>query len=59
MEQSTTSNPFKKGTVHTLSINSLAFGGKGIANVDDFVIFVERALPGQVVEVIIVKKKKR
>ena len=59
MEQLTTPHPFKKGSIHTLSIDSLALGGKGIANVNDFIIFVERSLPGQIVEARIVKKKKK
>lgn len=58
MEQSSNPQPFKKGSVHTLTIDSLALGGKGVANVNNFIIFVERSLPGQQVEVMINKKKK-
>ncbi len=58
MEQLSTPHPFKKRSVHTLSIDSLALGGKGITNVNNFIIFVDRSLPGQVVEAIITKKKK-
>ena len=42
-------SPIKKGTEVNLTIESLAFGGKGIAKVDDFVIFVKNAIPGQTV----------
>ncbi|MBD3289082.1 23S rRNA (uracil(1939)-C(5))-methyltransferase RlmD [candidate division KSB1 bacterium] len=58
MKHSTPPNPLKKGTVHILSIDSLAMGGKGIARLNKFIVFVERSLPGQVVEAVIVKKKK-
>ena len=41
-----------------VEISSLAFGGKGIARVNDFVIFVDGALPGQTVIARIYKIKK-
>ena len=47
----------KKGDILELTIESLAFGGKGIAKVDDFVIFVKNAIPNQVVKALIYKKK--
>ena len=34
----------KKGQELDLTIESLAYGGKGIARVDDFVIFVKNAI---------------
>ena len=37
----------KKGQEVDLTIESLAYGGKGIARIDDFVIFVKNAIPGQ------------
>ena len=37
-------SPIRKGTEVNLTIESLAFGGKGIAKVDDFVIFVKNAI---------------
>lgn len=50
----------KKGEILELSISDLAFGGKGLAKVDDgFVIFVDGALPGQVVRAKLVTKKKK
>jgi len=50
-------SPIKKGTEVNLTIESLAFGGKGIAKVDDFVIFVKNAIPGQTVRAFIYKKR--
>jgi len=50
-------SPIKKGTEANLTIESLAFGGKGIAKVDDFVIFVKNAIPGQTVRAFIYKKR--
>ncbi len=50
-------SPIKKGTEANLTIESLAFGGKGIAKVDDFVIFVKNAIPGQIVRAFIYKKR--
>ena len=51
-------NPLKKGSEHTLLIESLAFGGKGIAKVDGFVVFVKNAIPGQKLRALIYKKRK-
>ena len=48
----------KKGDSIELEIESLAFGGKGVAKVDGLAIFVERTIPGQKVLARIVKKKK-
>lgn len=42
-----------------LSVQSLAFGGKGVARVDDFVVFVSGAVPGDTVNALITKNKKR
>lgn len=47
----------KKGEILELTIESLAFGGKGVAKVDDFVIFVKNAIPGQTVKAFIYKKR--
>jgi 23S rRNA (uracil1939-C5)-methyltransferase len=41
-----------------LRVESLAFGGKGIARVDGYTVFVERGLPGQEVEARIFRCKK-
>ncbi len=41
-----------------LHISSLAFGGKGLAKPDGFAVFVDQAVPGDVVQVQITRKKK-
>ncbi|RMF55268.1 MAG: 23S rRNA (uracil(1939)-C(5))-methyltransferase RlmD [Calditrichaeota bacterium] len=48
----------KKRQQVELKIEKVAFGGKGIAFLDDFVIFVERTVPGDVVQARIKKIKK-
>ncbi len=48
----------KKGQELELTIESLAYGGQGIARVDDFVIFVKNAIPGQKVRALVYKKRK-
>ncbi|RKY54861.1 MAG: 23S rRNA (uracil(1939)-C(5))-methyltransferase RlmD, partial [Candidatus Neomarinimicrobiota bacterium] len=47
----------KKNALVELTIESIAFGAKGIARINDFVIFVRDALPGQKVKALIIKKK--
>lgn len=42
----------------TVSIEKLVYGGQGLGRVDNKVYFVWNALPGEVVEVQVVKKKK-
>lgn len=49
----------RKGAELQLSIEKLAFGGKGMAYVNGFVVFVERALPGQQAKVRITRKKRQ
>jgi 23S rRNA (uracil1939-C5)-methyltransferase len=39
-------------------IDSLAYGGQGVARIDDFVVFVQGALPGQKVRALVTKVKK-
>lgn len=48
----------KRGDLLEIHIDDLAFGGAGVGRVEDLVVFVEQALPGQKVLVRIVKKKK-
>ncbi len=48
----------KKGSEVELTIESLAYGGRGIARINNFVIFVKNAIPGQRVRALIYKKKK-
>jgi 23S rRNA (uracil1939-C5)-methyltransferase len=47
----------RKGEIITLEIIDLAFGGKGVAKVENFVIFVESAVPGDTVEAQIQKSR--
>jgi len=48
----------KKGEMHNLTISKMAFGGKGIAKIDGFTIFVDKAVPLDIVNARIIKKKK-
>ena len=48
----------KRGTEIELDIESLAYGGKGVAKTNNFVIFVKNAIPGQKVLARIYKKRK-
>lgn len=47
----------KRQDIVELTIESLAFGGKGVAHLHGFTIFVDRALPGQKVRAKIKRKK--
>lgn len=49
----------KKGQQLKLSISGIAFGGKGLARVDGLAVFVDKAVPLDVVIARIIKKKKR
>ena len=51
--------PVKKGERLTLNIESMAFGGRGVAKVDGYTIFVDGSLPGQTVEATLIRRKKR
>jgi 23S rRNA (uracil1939-C5)-methyltransferase len=42
----------------SVRIDSLAYGGQGVARIDDFVVFVHGALPGQQVRARVTKVKK-
>ncbi len=50
--------PVKKNQIYPLEVVDLAFGGQGVAKIEDYVVFVRRALPGDNVNVKIVKRKK-
>ena len=54
---------FRKGQILSLSIEDMAFGGKGIARLETekgpFVVFVQNAFPGQTVQAQVVKCKAR
>ena len=47
----------KKGETLELKIESLAYGGKGVSKIDDFVVFVKNAIPGQTVKALVYKKR--
>src|SRR4030042_4239091 len=47
----------RKGAELELTIEKVACGGKALARIDNFVVFVDRALPGQKVRVRIRRKK--
>ncbi len=48
----------KKGQILDIEITDIAFGGKGFARVDGFVVFTDQTVPMDHVTVRIVKKKK-
>lgn len=50
--------PVKKGQIVELAIEKLGFGGKGIARIDGYTVFVHRALPGSRVSARITKRKR-
>ncbi len=61
MEQATGEAPVRRhrGEQLEVEIDSLAFGGRGLARADGLVVFVSGALPGDRVRVEITKAKKR
>jgi 23S rRNA (uracil1939-C5)-methyltransferase len=50
--------PVTKGEERELRIDSLAFGGNGVARLDGFVVFVRRGLPGDLVRARVTKVKR-
>jgi 23S rRNA (uracil1939-C5)-methyltransferase len=50
--------PVRTGDEVELSIDSLAYGGSGVARKDGFVVFVRRALPGDTVRARVTKVKR-
>lgn len=50
--------PVKKKQEIELDITGIAFGGRGIARVDGFTVFVDQAVPGDRVRARVFKKKK-
>jgi 23S rRNA (uracil1939-C5)-methyltransferase len=63
MEQATGTKPAargpRRGELLEVEIDSLAFGGRGVARAEGFVVFVSGALPGDRVRAEITKGKKR
>jgi len=51
--------PPKPGDILDLDVTSLAYGGRGVARADDFVVFVRGALPGDRVRARVTKRKPR
>src|SRR5438552_5540949 len=51
--------PVARGDVIEVDIASLATGGRGLARLDNFVVFVERALPGDRVRARVTRSKGR
>ncbi len=49
----------RKGDTLDLSVDALAFGGRGVARVEDFVVFVTGAVPGDVARALVTKTKRR
>src|SRR5690242_17025263 len=49
----------RRGELVEVEIESLAFGGRGVARADGFVVFVAGALPGDRVRAEVTKGKKR
>ncbi|MGC3959056.1 MAG: class I SAM-dependent RNA methyltransferase [Verrucomicrobiota bacterium] len=50
--------PLTPGQIHTVHIEDLAFGGEGVARINDFVVFVPYVIPGETAEVELVEVKK-
>lgn len=50
--------PLAPGQIHTVKIEDLAFGGEGVARINDFVVFVPYVIPGETAEVELVEVKK-
>lgn len=48
----------KKGQVLELEVTDIAFGGKGLAKIDGFAIFIDKAITQDLVKIRISKKKK-
>lgn len=49
----------KPGTRHVVTVQDVAFGGEGVARLDDFVIFVPFVITGEEVEVELTEVKKK
>lgn len=58
MTESQKQTPIRKGDLCTLEVSKLAFGGKGVAKENGFVIFVDGGLPGQQVRARISRKRR-
>ena len=52
-------SPIRRGDVLEIEVEDLAFGGRALARVDGFVVFVENALPGDRVAAAVYRKHRR
>jgi 23S rRNA (uracil1939-C5)-methyltransferase len=62
VEQATDENPAaraRRGEQLELEVESLAFGGRGVARTEGYVVFVAGALPGDLVRAEVTKSKRR
>ena len=50
--------PVKKGETVRLHVESLAFGGKAVARIEGYTVFVDHGLPGQIVDALIIRRRK-
>ncbi len=48
----------KKGTQAEVEIEDIAFGGRGLVRLDGLAVFIDQAVPGDRVDIRIIKKKK-
>jgi 23S rRNA (uracil1939-C5)-methyltransferase len=48
----------KKGAQVEVQVTDIAFGGRGLVRVDGLAVFVDQAVPGDVVKILIFRKKK-
>ena len=48
----------KKGQRLDVEIENIAFGGKGLARIDGFTVFVDQAVPGDRARIRVVKKRR-
>src|SRR5205807_2190221 len=51
--------PVQRGQELELTVESLAYGGNGVARLDGFVVFVRRGLPGDTVKARVTKVQRR
>ena len=51
--------PVQRDQELELTVDSLAYGGNGVARLDGFVVFVRRALPGDTVRARVTKVQRR
>ncbi len=54
---STTPQTVHPGQQHAVVIEKLTFGGSGLTHIDGLPVFVENAIPGQHLEIVITKRK--